>query len=652
MQFKSIPTQPHVNELGFEMISNEMWSYLFAQAIDERPKIDNIQAATIKAAFSSFEGYQFPPELTPKPEYSVQLPTFKGNLEDHINKLAETKWGPVKRMLLNFLDLGIPKFPGEVIRKQSGRTRYEPLDVPETNLFEFDFFSDETNEQAGWDIKSVQSVLEDVMVFDVETFVKSGNGPVMAVAVTNKAWYFWLHPAVATTSVHYSHTLIQLGNGKVILNHNPKFDSARVQETYDLSLGNKRNIWLDTLSMHMSVCGMSSKQRVPYKAYQNGSVTHSSKWAKVTSPNSLVQVYNLHVKPLRQLTADDKSTRNIFVVASDVSQFRDNLDELIYYTLMDGAYTYELGQALVPKYFKSQPHILTFGGSCILSRSFLPVIADWDNHLLGIEKVYMKAKKELKKAITHIAEVWASYYANGKLTDAKVQADPRMSQLDWTRAKTGVNKGYPLWYRKVKAKGISTKSRLAPLLLKMTWLGQPLCYHSKHGWIYPSPPDSPSQLTLPLGLPGPSTLFKPGPYSKVPHKKGDHKNCGSPLSKDYIDSIERGLLGSNNEHAMEYLKQAKSIAYWTSMRSRAIGYKALPCKYPDGSMGTMVEPMLLSAGTASRRCVESLWLTVSSAKPKIIGSELKGLVRPINWDKELPDNAPGHYLMVGADFDA
>jgi len=656
LKLTEINTRPHINELGYEMISDQLWEYLYSQPISERPKLDKITQAQIKAGFEGFEGYKFPPDTVGYEGFDVKLPQFEGQLTDHIDKLAQAKWGPVKAQLLDFLKGGIPEMPSQLIY-QPGWTRYQPTGqpVPAEDSLTFDFFDDSEPTPVGFQIDRVEYPIESTMVFDVETFVKAGNGPVMAVAVTNQAWYFWLHPAVASSNLLYIEQLIKLGSGKLIINHNPKFDSARVQETYDLGLGDQRNIWLDTISMHMAVCGMSSKQRVPYKQYLNGSQTFASKWAQHTTTNSLVAVYNHHVKPLKPLTSEDKLSRNLFVVATDVQQFREALDELSWYTLKDGLYTYKLAQALVPKYFISQPHIVSFGGMCLLSRSFLPVITNWNSHLLNIEKTYSQTKKQLRANLSRIAKLWAEAYQTGKLTDERVKSDPWMSQLDWTPAKTGATKGLPLWYRKVRSKGIGTSSRLAPVLLKMTWLGQPIVCHPTHKWIYklaPDMPEGPTSISLKVGVPGPSMHFGPGLYAKIPHKKGDQKNVGSPLAKDYIEAIETGLLGSSNPKAAEFLRAAKSIAYWTSMRKRAFDYHPQVCTYPDGTKGLMIEPTLLAAGTTSRRCVEGLWLTVSSAKKDIVGSELKGLVRTISWDKELPEDAPGNYKMVGADMDA
>jgi DNA polymerase gamma 1 len=643
MDTLTINTKPTLNSLGYQMVSDEMWAYLFGVSSKDRPEIDKITKARIKSNFEQFgDQYKFPPDSPNYPGFNFEVPQYPGNLLDFIDSISESKYGAIKANLLKFLKDGIPKAPyGELVYR-SGWTRYSPQETKEDA---FDFTFEEFESSSEWLIEPVQWPLENYLVFDVETFVKQGNGPVMAVAVSNQAWYVWLHPSVVNPNQDYQEQLISLGPNKVVLNHNVKFDSARVLESY--TLGRQGQLWLDTQSMHIAICGMSSKQRVAYLAYKKGQ-PGMTKWASQTSTNSLIDVYNHHVQPLVKLKPADKQIRNVFVTATSHWTFHEMLGDLTFYNLKDVFYTYELGQALVPKYFQSQPSITTFAGHCILNKSFLPVPNNWDYLMSQIEKEYAITKKKLRKLLSGMAQQLAKDFQKGELSWKAIQDDPWLSQLDWTPAKTGATKGLPLWWRKVRSKGISTKSRLAPILLKMTWTGQPLVFMKSHGWIFKALENTPNQFHID-SIPGisechsgPNPHFPSGNYSKVPHKKGDKNNCGSPLAKDYIGAIESGLLSSSHPNALSYLKQAKSIAYWTSMRKRALSYKALPLSDESGLINSsMIEPMLLAHGTSSRRCVESLWLTVSGAKPDVIGSELKGLVR-----------APQGYKMVNSDFDA
>lgn len=656
----SVETKYRLNELGYQMISEQMLSYLGLS--DGLPKIDKADIWHIKSEVTKFGNkYSFPPKINPNlPELNLELPELNGDILSHINEYANELWGPYKKRLVDFLSKGIPQLPpASVIQHQAGWVRYERQVTESTSndAFNFEFDFEEDGVKDDYQIMPVMNPLEPEMVFDCETFVKAGNLPVMAAAVTNKAWYFWLHPSVINPAQDYQHQLISLGTDKLVLNHFVKFDSARVAETYDKSLaspgdtsGNpKANVFLCTQSMHMAVCGMSDKQTDIYKLAQKGSYTPD--WVSITSPNSLIEVYNHHVQPLKRLKAADKAIRNIFVVATHCRQFHELITTLIEYTLKDVMYTYELGQVLAPKYFQSQPSLITFGGHIMLSQSFLPVPNNWRQRLGQIEKTYVRVKKRLKNSLTSLGETLAKQ----KITEADILADPWYCQLDWTPAKSGPNVGKPLWWRKHMKDGITTKGNLAPVILRMAWnLGtpekpklSPLVKHKKFGWIFKATPDFPAAFELKYGIPYlPEEHFGPGWYAKVPHKKGHKNNVGTPLAKDYIGAIDSGILCSENPNAATFLKKAKSIAYWTSMRKRADGYFSRPLGLlQDGqkvTKGMMIEPSMMGIhGTCSRRCTESLWLTVSGAKPDVIGSELKSSIQ-----------APDGHVLVGADFDA
>jgi DNA polymerase gamma 1 len=655
---QKVNLEPRQNELGYQMVSTELLEYL--KMSRELPSIEKPDQWAIKSQISGFgEKYKFPPTVFEYPKISMDLPQLIGSIKEHVDNLTEAMWAPYRDRIDAFLSKGIPEMP-PFFHQNSGWTRYyrKPVDG-DVDPYSFDFDLENDGWDDEWEVSQVPHPTENELVFDVETFVNSGNTAVMAVAVSNEAWYLWLHPCLVNPNQDYKPMMVSIGTDKLIVNHNVKFDTARIEETYDKTLATvvdfdgspRSNVYLDTMSLHIAVCGMSSKQRDVFRMSQKGTFTPA--WSKVTSMNNLVDVYNHHVQPLERLSSKDKATRELFVTATDHRQFVENLTALVGYTLKDGLYTYGLAQSLWPKYKRSQPSIATLGGHLMLSQSFLPVTPNWHQHIGAIEIAHAKTSNALTKELTLIGQKLAKDFQSGELTMDQIEDNPWYSQLDWTPAKTGPTKGLPQWWRKNKSKGITAKGRLAPTLLKMAWnVGteekpdlSPLVYHSKFGWIFKTPKGYPLSFMLDYGVPHlDERHFGPGWYAKVPHKKGDQNNVGSPLGKDYIDAINQGLLCSPNKRAQEILKEAKSIAYWTSMRSRAKDYFTLPLKInqaPGQPQSLMVEPALVVHGTSSRRCVERLWLTVSGAKPDVIGSELKGLVQP-----------PAGWVMVGADFDA
>lgn len=612
------------SELGFPMVPENLREWIFG----EQYKISKVDQMEIKSRFSS--GFKFPPEVEKPNSVEIELPEISP--VEMVEKIS-AKYQVHKDKLLDFIKKGIPEKPSpDEILLKPGWTRYVSKSESEDDddVFDLDFTTEETE----WDIQKVDYPLESIVVIDVETMVKSPkNSPVMAVAVTNKAWYFWFNSSILNPNQAFNHALIPVGTGKIIVNHNPKFDSSKFRETYDLSISN-RNVLFDTMSAHIAVVGMSSKQKIAYEGHKNGKKVGADKWAKATAKNNLVDVYNFHVAPLKDLTPEDKKLRKIFEIAENHKEIYENLEELIGYTLKDGKVTYELAQNLIPKYFRSQPSNITLGGHLELSKCILPVIEGYQNRLQQIDITYYQVLREIENSLKSMAKDWIDRFMEGNLTMDQIQADPFYSQVDWTPAKSGKNKGLPAWYRKQKS--YTTKSNLAPLLLRMYWKGQPLKKSGDYGWVYETTSDNPKSFKVDV-----DKILEPGIYARIPHKDGDNFNCGNPLGKEYLSSIENGDLDSDNPYTKDLLMKAKSVSYWEAARKRAFSYHPHKGKLVDGTKLPLIEPTVVVHGTASRRMVESLWLTVPSAKPNTIGSELKGLVRP-----------PSGYKLVGSDFDS
>ena len=247
-------------------------------------------------------------------------------------------------------------------------------------------------------------------------------------------------------------------------------------------------------------------------------------------------------------------------------------------------------------------------------------------------------------------------------------------------------------------KNLTPSKRVTPMLLRMTWLGMPLHYHDLHKWGYICLQE---QLPASSGTRGESfddsfvaedcefpakafeQLFEADmranreakdvtegeddqnalwmdQYSnqqrshqldeggtfyfvKLPHKDGGENNVGNPLAKDFLDKLKDGILATASASGMagRVLVSAKSVSYWKSSRDRVRDQLVVDCDGSGSGGRNVILPMLVSAGTLTRRAVERTWLTASNAREDRIGSELKTLV-------EAP---PGH-AIVGADVDS
>ena len=86
----------------------------------------------------------------------------------------------------------------------------------------------------------------------------------MATALSSKAWYSWCSPYLIDVSKKpkdknclEKDDMINIGHPLLVVGHNVSYDRARIAEQYDLELPRTR--FLDTMALHIAVCGMTSR---------------------------------------------------------------------------------------------------------------------------------------------------------------------------------------------------------------------------------------------------------------------------------------------------------------------------------------------------------------------------------------------------------
>lgn len=222
---------------------------------------------------------------------------------------------------------------------------------------------------------------------------------------------------------------------------------------------------------------------------------------------------------------------------------------------------------------------------------------------------------------------------------------------------------------------ITVRTRVAPLLLRLSWLGWPLFYSREHGWTFRvSPPSASASPTEPTAQPFETRLpalqfhdpadetlheacLRDGAaFYKLPHKDGATANVGNPLAKPFMKYAQDGTLTSPEAAAVEALDMSAQCSYWISARDRILKQNVVwqdgkvKMGFPEGQgeveggrkkkWGVII-PQVITMGTVTRRAIERTWLTASNAKKNRVGSELKAMVR-----------APPGYAIVGADVDS
>ena len=540
----------------------------------------------------------------------------------------------------------------------------------------------------------VEAPQESMLTFDTEVMWKESSFAVMACAASTTAWYAWLSPWLLGESDNDKH-LIPLGNAdhsRIVVGHNIGYDRARIAEEYNIR--QSKNFFLDTMSLHVAVNGMSSRQRPTWMKHQknrklrdkiasesnsvelaslleNRMLTEEEEelWVGRSSINSLRDVAKFHCN-----VSIDKAQRDVFGEL-DRAGVREKTDELLDYCAADVAITHRVYQKVFTEFLSVCPHPVSFGALRHLSAVILPVDKSWESYIENAETTYLNLSNAVEGRLKDLATRALSLKDNTK----SCQDDDWLSQLDWSGQEIKMVKGkkkgdpprpaakqkkpgMPQWYKDLFATSsaidlsLSVRTRVAPLLLRLAWDGYPLVWSNKYGWTFKVPLESAFMYAGKPVVQCDMTDEKnldirddiKSIYFKLPHKDGPQARVASPLAKGYLQYFENGTLSSEYTYAKEALEMNASCSYWISARDRIRSQMVV---YQDEVAGAQhsslsegqgfILPQVIPMGTITRRAVENTWLTASNAKANRVGSELKSMIK-----------APPGYCFVGADVDS
>ncbi|KAG2204413.1 hypothetical protein INT47_005204, partial [Mucor saturninus] len=619
-----------INPAQVQLLSPKLQSQLF-QAYPTVEETKSVETKT-KEAYAK-EHLELQDIWGKKAEIStpidIELPSLYGkNIEEHFIRIGLEQSKPYLDQCENLANIDLPPIP-QKWERVSGWTRY-----------------------ANGTSVAVDHPLEDTMVFDVEVLMSEGKFPTLAVVATPEAWYSWTSPYLLGETTD-KQQLISFGKNhqkRLIVGHNVGYDRARIAEEYSQVASNIK--YVDTMSLHIAVAGLCSQQRPAWNMEVKrrnqdtldgtSSTIDHTKFFDVSSLNSLKDVAKFYCK-----VEMDKSKRDMFVTG-DLDEIRTNFDDLMTYCANDVALTHAIYKVVFPRFRHNCPHPVSFTGMLDIGSSFLPVTEKWEAYLQKAAGKHKELDDMLDIKLRHLAE-----QARDMIDDLEGrQKDPWLSQLDWfVNPRQRKLKGQPKWYKdsydtKADKFKITTRSRIAPLLLRLKWQGYPLHHLTGHGWCYKVPRHEATHNQLAKSVLEEDDLI----YLKVPHKDGETANCGNPLAKGYIGSFEDGVLTSEYEAAKEALELNAKSAYWISARERILNQfvvwdstKGIDMNLPSKESGKygIILPQMVAMGTVTRRAVERTWLTASNAKLNRIGSELKSMVQ-----------APEGFKIVGADVDS
>ncbi|KAJ9051649.1 DNA-directed DNA polymerase gamma mip1 [Entomophthora muscae] len=526
-----------------------------------------------------------------------------------------------------------------------------------------------------------------LLVFDVEVLVQIGHHPVLACAASPQAWYSWTSPGLAQAlggeAVNTWDHLIPLNecDHSIVVAHNASYDRGRVAGEYRLRATNTG--FIDTMSLHVAVGGLSSIQRLKWIKYQKALMRNdeaciakeeeTSGFFDVSSTNNLAAVAQLYCG-----VKLDKELRNIFITG-EVKDVVQDFNQLMTYCAKDVDATHKVYCRVLPQYFDKCPHPASFAGILQMGKGFLPTNECWPSYIDSAESLHQQMLTDIESKLESLAEQ--------ALLCPDPMADPWLARLDWTLVPLRMTKprflangqyakggeprpyakqllpGKPMWYRNLynsttKRIHATIRSRIAPYLLKLKWMGFPIFHSKHHAWTYHVPMDDEFNQNIPaIDFPtDPSDpLYEEFPatsnrrFYRIPHKDGEESRCGNPLAKNYVAALEAGTLSSEYPLARQALEMNAMCAYWISARDRVKSQfvvwqreseLGLPSRGVDSKEGVIL-PQIATMGTVTRRAVEATWMTASNAKKSRIGSELKAMIR-----------APAGYKIVGADVDS
>ncbi|KAF5400151.1 hypothetical protein PHET_06648 [Paragonimus heterotremus] len=491
--------KPTYNEVRIQMISRELQQNLFGCTIHQYDAAPNTILKELERHGINIDRPQ--PSRSP-----VTLPFLEligRDIGEHMEHISKDLVAPYLKLLMQFT-LPIPEMPA-LWRTEPGWTRYGPNGV-----------------------EKVVAPLEDIIVFDTEVLMQEGNLPTMAVALSPVAWYSWVAPSLADDSVVSDSSLDSLirlyatertDYPKCVIGHFVSFDRARLLEEYQPQGTGAR--FLDTLSLHIAISGLTSTQRhlkttatkhcFNNKLWKNYMKDHGEnttdpteldsrvstmdlQWISETSLNNLTDVYQLYCeKPPPQT----KEARSVFEDGSR-QEVRSQFQDLMRYCATDVLMTFEVFQKLLPLFNERFPHPATLHGLLEMGSMYLPINESWIDYQRRADSVFAENELRQKSLLMQLADQTLEHYSD-PATDP--QNDPWLWDLDWSKPKTVSLKteadkkfaNLPKWYRELIPKPIKSnldagpslitaQMRIAPKLLRLCWQGLPLHYDQVLKW--------------------------------------------------------------------------------------------------------------------------------------------------------------------------
>lgn len=466
------------NELGVQLLPRGLHRQIFKSVSFPSPPPSYVQ---ISKEHLSLHGLD-PSQGAVLPDASFQLPPLQGtNISEHFHRIGTQASEPWLSLSKTYASIPIPPRP-DCWHIQSGWTKYH-------------YSPDGSSYSEHVEAPYHNGKPEEMLTFDVETMPKYHPYPVIACAATPNAWYAWISPWLLGETDDPQH-FIPFGDPsqpKIIVGHNVAYDRVRILDEYDIRVNSNR--FIDTMSLHIAVNGISSHQRPAWAKYrkakiieeeqreeaveviighmtsvqeremqetdlakreefhklylameesllqlQTGSDTEqdeslvdiNKRWEDISAANSLRDVAKLHCD-----IDLDKAIRNELMVA-DPDQVRENLTDFLDYCAMDVQTTHRVYSVTLPAFLSACPHPASFAGILTMGSPFLTVDENWEDYLKKAEAAYREMEGNVEAKLKKLAMDARDLMNSGEET---WKSDPWLSQLDWTPKVAGKSRG-------------------------------------------------------------------------------------------------------------------------------------------------------------------------------------------------------------------
>ena len=447
------------------MLSRQLHAQIFKHAAFPPPEPAFVQIARDHLHMHGLD----PKQGSVLPDTGFTLPPLQGaGIDEHFYRIGQRSAQPWLSLAKQLAQDALPPKP-EHFDVQSGWTKYYYL--PDESSY---------SEHVAYPEHDGQP--EQMLVFDVETMPPYHPYAVLACAASKHAWYCWISPWLLGETEEMQH-LIPFGDPEVprtVVGHNVSYDRQRVLEEY--SLRGTQTRFMDTMSLHVAVNGISSHQRPAWMKHRKAKAARveqraeaveavleimrnttsqeesevdaarraelrrlraeieeslpqlqeddedvtdaelsQQRWEDLTSANALADVAKLYCN-----IDLDKEIRGDFMSSSREAILADIQDYLGY--CADDVYvTHQVFAEVLPAFLERCPSPVSFAGILTMGTSFLTVNESWEEYLRNAERTYQELEGKVKKHLVDLAEEAKDTTQNDSWRD-----NPWLSQLDWT----------------------------------------------------------------------------------------------------------------------------------------------------------------------------------------------------------------------------